>query len=75
MLLDKIKGFFELQAFGVCSYIGEKMRLPSSLIRLFFIYTTFIAIGSPIVALYLGLAFLLRFKKYLLGKPAQVMDV
>ena len=74
MWIEKLKGFFEMYAFGVCSYIGEKMHLPSSLIRLFFIYTTFIAIGSPMLAFYLGLAFLLRFKKYLLGKPARVWD-
>ena len=63
-----------MYAFGVCTYIGEKMQLPSSLIRLFFIYTTFITVGSPMLAFYLGLAFLLRFKKYLLGKPARVWD-
>ena len=55
-LIDNIKAWFEQQAFGVCEWWGEKINIPSSQIRMFFIYTTFLTVGSPII-LYLTLAF------------------
>lgn len=55
-IINSIKAWFERQAFGVCEWWGEKLRIPSSNIRMFFIYTSFLTIGSPII-LYLTMAF------------------
>ncbi|MDH5607980.1 MAG: PspC domain-containing protein [Cyclobacteriaceae bacterium] len=52
----------EKYAFGVCSRLGEKLKIPTSSIRLFFIYSSFLTFGSPII-LYLGLAFIMNFRK------------
>lgn len=53
---ETIKAWSERQAFGVCEWWGEILGIPSSSIRLFFIYTTFLTVGSPVV-LYLVMAF------------------
>jgi len=62
-MINKIKDQLEKSAFGVCSYLGEKMGIASSRVRLYFIYTSFVAFGSPIVV-YLFLAFWVNIRKY-----------
>lgn len=54
----------ENYAFGVCTRLGEKLRIPTSNIRLFFIYSSFLTFGSPII-IYLSLAFVMSFRKML----------
>ncbi|MBV6642017.1 MAG: PspC domain-containing protein [Cyclobacteriaceae bacterium] len=54
----------EKYAFGVCTRLGEKFRIPTSSIRLSFIYASFLTFGSPII-LYLALAFIMNFRKML----------
>lgn len=51
-------------AFGVCEKLGEKLGIASSSIRLFFIYTSFLTVGSPILV-YLALAFVMNLRKHL----------
>ncbi len=53
----------ERSTFGVCDYLGEKMRLTSSRVRLYFIYASFITFGSPLV-LYLVVAFWMNIRRY-----------
>lgn len=55
-LTEVIKSWFERQAFGVCEWWGEMLGIRSSNIRLFFIYTSFLTIGSPVI-LYMVMAF------------------
>ncbi|MCG8318009.1 MAG: PspC domain-containing protein [Cytophagales bacterium] len=62
--MRKIQYFFESQAFGVCTKLGEKLRIPIASIRLFFIYASFLTFGSPII-IYLSLAFIINFRKHL----------
>jgi phage shock protein C len=62
--MEKIKYFVEWHVFGVCSRIGEKWGICSHRIRLYFIYTTFIGMGSPVI-LYLILAFWVNIRRYL----------
>jgi phage shock protein PspC (stress-responsive transcriptional regulator) len=57
------KDIFERSAFGVCSYIGDRLGISSAKIRLYFIYTSFVTMGSPII-IYLILAFWLNIKKF-----------
>lgn len=64
MALLIVKDLVERSAFGVCSYVGDKLGINSAKIRLYFIYTTFVAMGSPII-LYLFLAFWINIKKYI----------
>ena len=59
----------EQYAFGVCTRVGEKFRVPTSSIRLFFIYASFITFGSPLL-IYLALAFVLNFRKHLRRRNA-----
>jgi phage shock protein PspC (stress-responsive transcriptional regulator) len=61
--MKRIQGFFEKQAFGVCTRLGEKMGIAGSSIRLFFIYASFLTLGSPVL-LYLSLAFLMNLRKH-----------
>lgn len=62
-MIDKIKSFFEKFAFGVCTWWGGKLGMRTSKIRLFFIYLSFITLGSPIV-IYLIMAFILEHKEF-----------
>mgnify|MGYP000938716817 CR=1 FL=1 len=62
--LLKCRSLFELQAFGVCTYIGEKMGIPIRYIRLFFVYLSFLTYGSPLLV-YLCMIFLLNIKQYI----------
>lgn len=63
-MIDQIKHIIEKQAFGVCDYIGEKMGIASARVRLYFIYLTFAAFGSPVL-IYLFVAFWLNVKAYI----------
>ncbi|UJP64844.1 PspC domain-containing protein [Mongoliitalea daihaiensis] len=62
--MNKIKLFFEESAFGVCSKLGERLNFPIDSIRLFFIYSSFITLGSPIIV-YVSMAMMMKMRKYL----------
>ena len=61
--MNKFKNFIEWQAFGVCSAIGEKLGIATSRIRTWFIYISFLTVGSPII-LYMIIAFWMNIRKY-----------
>ena len=60
----KIKDFIEWQVFGVCTAIGEKMGIATSVIRRYFIYLSFFTLGSPVI-FYLFIAFWMNVKNYI----------
>ena len=62
-MIGKAKAFVERQAFGVCSWLGDLLGVSTGSIRLYFIYVSFLTIGSPVL-LYLILAFWLNFRQY-----------
>lgn len=62
--MKRIQNFFEYKVFGVCTKLGEKLKIPTSSIRIFFIYASFLTFGSPVI-LYLALAFTMNFRKWL----------
>jgi len=67
-MIQKFRDFLELHAFGVCSALGERLGIASAKIRMWFIYISFLTLGSPVV-LYFALAFVRSIKHYiLLGK-------
>ncbi|MCC6600641.1 MAG: PspC domain-containing protein [Crocinitomicaceae bacterium] len=55
-MLNFILTYFEQKTFGVCSWMGERMGIRPHRIRLYFIYLSFLAFGSP-VFVYLVLKF------------------
>ena len=61
--MNSFKSFLEKYGFGVCNFIGERIGVAASRVRLYFIYLTFVAMGSPIF-LYLVAAFWLNIIKY-----------
>jgi phage shock protein PspC (stress-responsive transcriptional regulator) len=64
--MNRFKNFIEWQAFGVLSSIGEKMGIATSRIRMWFMYTSLLTLGSPIV-IYMILAFWMNMKRYILS--------
>lgn len=64
--MNKLRGFIEWQAFGVCSAIGRRLGIATSRIRTWFIYISFLTIGSPVI-IYMIMAFWLNIKKYILS--------
>ncbi len=62
--MKNIKFLLERSAFGVCSYLGEKIGLASARVRLYFIYLSFVGLGSPIL-IYLFIAFWINVKSYI----------
>ncbi|MFN8354307.1 MAG: PspC family transcriptional regulator [Spirosomataceae bacterium] len=63
-LAKHIKYFSENQAFGVCTWLSDRMRISANSVRLYFIYTSFITMGSPVIV-YLVLAFWMNIAKHL----------
>lgn len=73
-LIEPIKIFFEKQAFGICEFWGERFRIKSANIRLFFIYTSFLTVGSPII-IYLVMGFWMNLKKLMKRNRGSVWDL
>jgi len=63
----------EKYGFGVCQYLGHKMGIRSSVVRLYFIYTSFITMGSPLIV-YLFTAFWLDIRSHLRGTKNSVSE-
>lgn len=61
--MNRFKDFVEWNAFGVCSAIGNRMGIATSRIRQYFIYTSLLTMGSPII-IYMILAFWRNLRKY-----------
>jgi phage shock protein PspC (stress-responsive transcriptional regulator) len=59
-----IKDVIEQRAFGVCHHLGERMGIQSSVVRRYFIYVSFITMGSPLIV-YLVAAFWLNVRTYI----------
>ena len=64
--MNRFKDFVEWQAFGVCTAIGNRLGVATSRIRLFFIYISFLTMGSPVIV-YLIMAFWVNMKNHILN--------
>lgn len=60
-IVQKITFFFEMRSFGVSEWWAKKLGVPSKKVRLFFIYSSFIALGTP-VFVYLVMGVVLEHK-------------
>ncbi len=65
-LKEALHSWIEKNSFGVCSYLADKWGFNESTVRMYFIYTSFLTLGSPVL-LYLFTAFWLNIKKILRG--------
>ena len=64
--MNRLRNFIEWNAFGVCTAIGQRLGIATSRIRQYFIYTSILTVGSPII-IYLILAFWRNMRKYMLS--------
>lgn len=71
---NKLKSFFEPRGFEVCARLGERMGIKASRVRLFFIYASFMTLGSPLIA-YFALAFMMHIKDYINSRRTSVFDL
>ena len=70
-MFQKVLTYFEKRSFGVCAYLGERLNISISKIRLFFIYSSFLAVGFPIIFYFMA-AFVLDIRNYV--KRMRVFD-
>lgn len=63
-MMDYLRTFLERPAFGLCNYLGLRMGIASSRVRLYFIYLSFLTFGSPVI-LYFVAVFWLNVKEYI----------
>ncbi len=59
-----LRNLVERRAFGACQYLGEKMHIAPAEVRKYFIYTSFITMGSPLIV-YLIVAFWVNIRRYI----------
>lgn len=64
--MKRLKDFIEWQVFGVCTAVGHRMGIATSTIRKYFIYISFLTMGSPVIV-YLFVAFWVNVKRYILN--------
>jgi phage shock protein C len=74
-MINYFRQLIEKRVFGVCQWLGGKLSIQSSKIRMFFIYASFLTIGSPLI-LYLIMAFILENKSHFKGfRKKRVWDL
>jgi phage shock protein PspC (stress-responsive transcriptional regulator) len=62
--MRSVREVIESHAFGVCAAIGERMGIATARIRMWFIYISFLTLGSPLI-IYMVLAFWINIKNYI----------
>jgi len=72
-MITKLKDLMGRSAFGVCTYLGEKIGITSSRVRVYFIYMSFVTLGSPIL-IYLFVAFWLNIRSYIRQKASIIWE-
>jgi phage shock protein PspC (stress-responsive transcriptional regulator) len=73
-LIEQIRFATERHGFEVCSRLADRMGIPAYRVRLFFVYSTFITLFSPLI-LYMALAFILKLKDYIYERKTSVWDL
>ncbi|MBO9634164.1 PspC domain-containing protein [Pseudobacter ginsenosidimutans] len=64
--MNRLRQFIEWQAFGVCSAMGDRLGIATARIRTWFVYISFLTMGSPLIV-YFVLAFWMNMKRYILS--------
>ncbi len=73
-MFQQVITFFEKQSFGVCTYFADILGMSISKIRLFFIYSSFLAVGFPII-FYVLAALVLDVRHYMKKIRLKIWDV
>ena len=73
-MIDRFRSYCEKRGFEVCSRLGDRIGISPSVVRMYFIYGSFIALGFPFI-LYLFLAFWVKIKDYTKSKRTSVLDI
>lgn len=63
-MFQRIVTFFEQRSFGVSAYLANKLNMSTAKVRLFFIYSSFLAVGFPIL-FYVLAAVVLDIRNYM----------
>jgi phage shock protein PspC (stress-responsive transcriptional regulator) len=71
---QRLLHFFQLWGFRVCQRIGDSWGIRPKVVRLSFVYLTFITLGFGF-ALYLFVAFWMRIKDLVYTKRSSVFDL
>lgn len=64
--MNRLRSNIEWHLFGVCTAIGERMGIPTSRIRTWFVYVSFLTMGSPLIV-YFIVAFWMNMKRYIIS--------
>ncbi|MES2418961.1 MAG: PspC family transcriptional regulator [Bacteroidota bacterium] len=73
-MFQKIVTFFEKRSFGVSTYLANKLNMSTAKVRLFFIYSSFLAVGFPIL-FYILAAVVLDIRNYMKKVRLRVWDI
>ncbi|MGB0391615.1 MAG: PspC domain-containing protein [Salibacteraceae bacterium] len=73
-LVNYIQHIFEERAYGVCEWWGSKFNVNTGTIRVYFIYLSFLTLGSPLV-IYLAMAFILKNKNWFKPKKTTIWEL
>jgi phage shock protein C len=73
-MFQRIVAYFEKQSFGVCTYLAARFNMSIGKIRLFFIYSSFLAVGFPII-FYVMAALILDVRHYMKRIRQRVWDL
>ena len=73
-MFQRILTFFERYSFGVCTYLGEKFNVSITKIRLFFIYSSFLAVGFPLI-FYIFAGIVLDIRSYVKRVHSRITDL
>lgn len=68
------RNIIEMQVFGACSHLAEYLNMKASSVRIFFIYSSFLTFGSPLLV-YLILMFVFRLKNLVNSKRSSIYDL
>lgn len=71
-LTTKLAELTSMNAFGVCTYVGNKLGIGVGRVRKYFIYASFATLGSSLLV-YLVLSFWLEFRR--LTRKRSVWDL
>ena len=63
-MFQRIITYFEQRSFGVSTYLASKLNMSTAKVRLFFIYSSFLAVGFPIFFYFLA-AIVLDIRTYM----------
>ncbi|WP_116105726.1 PspC domain-containing protein [Lewinella sp. IMCC34191] len=62
--MEEFRRKLEHSAFGVCAWLGDKMGIQRSRVRIYFIYLSCLSLGSSLL-FYFFIAFWLNIREYL----------